>query len=249
MGEDLALEQRRLLGGGLRSVARGSGARGRSRAGRVCVSWSGGSGCSVGPARPTGNCRSSSRRLAGAVTITLRSCTSASRRTSTALRRASKSTRNASCRCPERGSGSRLAAQGRARSPNRVEWVVLALQPPLATCRAAAFVHRLAASGQVASQARRRSGRRPRPPRRELQARIARRTAAPRCSRARSSAPTAARQQRPSARQPRRARADHGACRHRPRNPPRLQASRLILRSTRRVRYAGLEQGNRAASL
>jgi hypothetical protein len=52
---------------------------------------------------PTGSRRSSCRSISGAVTITLPSWTSATRRTSTALLRASSSTRNASCCCPERG--------------------------------------------------------------------------------------------------------------------------------------------------
>ena len=45
---------------------------------------------------PSGSRRSSSRSCSGAVTITLRSWTSATRRTSTALRRAKSSTHNAS---------------------------------------------------------------------------------------------------------------------------------------------------------
>jgi hypothetical protein len=45
---------------------------------------------------PSGSRRSSSRSSSGAVTITLRSCTSATLRVSTAVRLASKSSRSAS---------------------------------------------------------------------------------------------------------------------------------------------------------
>ena len=94
----------------LRFGVRASAGRARSRARRVCVRWSGGSGCGVEQC-PTGRCRSSWRSVSGAVTITLRSWTSASRRTSTALRRASNSTRRASWRSPARGSVIALAAR------------------------------------------------------------------------------------------------------------------------------------------
>ena len=59
---------------------------------------------------PTGSPRSSWRSGSGAVTITARSCVSASRRTSTALRRATSRSRNVSRRSPVRGSASVSAA-------------------------------------------------------------------------------------------------------------------------------------------
>jgi hypothetical protein len=64
---------------------------------------------------PTGSPRSSSRSWSGAVTITPRRCPSASRRTSTALRRAISSSRSASRRSPDLGSASvSLASAARA---------------------------------------------------------------------------------------------------------------------------------------
>ncbi len=115
--------------------------------------------------RCCGSPRSSWRSWSGAVTITLRSCTSACRRTSTALRRASSSSRSASRRCPARGSASVLAREHRAGGPDRVEPVVLALQPPLVARAAAGLEHRLAAAAQIDGRARHRSGPLPRPPR------------------------------------------------------------------------------------
>jgi hypothetical protein len=64
---------------------------------------------------PSGSRRSSSRSGSGAVTITARSCVSASRRASTALRRASSNSRNASRRSPVRGSA-RLSLASVARA-------------------------------------------------------------------------------------------------------------------------------------
>jgi hypothetical protein len=86
------------------------------------------------------------------VTITLRSCTSASRRTSTALRRASKSSRKRFASLPGSRQGERLARQCCAGGTDRVERVVFPLQPPLVTRAAADLEHRLAAAAQVAGK-------------------------------------------------------------------------------------------------
>ena len=102
---------------------------------------------------PSGSRRSSSRKLSGAVTITLRSWTIATRRTSTALRRASKSRRSASCRSPERGSARVVLASAERATSCRVQQVVLASQSTLAPSSRADLVYRLGAAAQVASQA------------------------------------------------------------------------------------------------
>ena len=130
----------------------------------------------------------------------------------------------------------RLSRKPGTCSADRVERVVLAAQSPLRAGVAADLEHRLAAIAQVASQpgavvagALDRPGTNAaRVPFREAK-RLAR-------SRVRSRGPPSAPAPLPSARQRPRACADRGACRHRSRNPPRLQASRSILRSIRRVR-------------
>ena len=75
---------------------------------------------------PVASPRSSSRSRSGAVTITPRSCVSASRRTSTALRRATSSSRSASRRSPDARQRERVAGERCARCPGRVERVVFA---------------------------------------------------------------------------------------------------------------------------
>ena len=78
----------------------------------------GGEGGARSSSLPTGSRRSCSRRPSGTVTITPRSCPSASRRTSTALRRVISSSRSASRRCPRRGRASVSLARALLLAPS-----------------------------------------------------------------------------------------------------------------------------------
>ena len=230
VGEDLAFELVRLRRSRPGRGGRGCAARASWRARRVCASSSGGSGCSGRAAAAQAARAARSRSSSGAVTITLRSCTSASRRTSTALRRATISSRSASRRCPARGSASVSLASAARAARVASSASSLPLQPPLVARAAASLEHRLAAAAEIASE-----------PGAVMACALDRPDAAAGCvlvsereaparTRARSPAPTAAPQPRPSTRPRPRARARPDACRHRRRNPPDLQASLLILR-------------------
>ena len=107
----------------------------------------------VGAACRSVSPRSSSRSRSGAVTITPRSCVSASRRTSTALRRATSSSRSASRRSPDRGNASvSLASAARA---VRAASSVSSLPPSRLSARGARadLEHRLATSREEAGKA------------------------------------------------------------------------------------------------
>ncbi len=178
--EDLALERRRPRRSRPRSAARASAARGRRELVGCARARSGGSGCSGGAARRPAAAAARARSSSGAVTITLRSWTSATRRTSTALRRASKQHAQSLLTLPrprqrERSVASaeraaRIASSGsslpRSRRSARL------VRPTSCTARRC--------RGEMRAQARRRSDRRPRPPRRDRRARTAPRSAAPR---------------------------------------------------------------------
>jgi hypothetical protein len=86
------------------------------------------------------------------VTITLRSCTSASRLTSTALRRAINSSPQRFASLARAGKRELVAGQRRPRDPDSVERVVLAGQAPLAARCAADLEHSFALLTQRAAQ-------------------------------------------------------------------------------------------------
>ncbi len=219
--EDLALERFSLLGRGwmrrasvrrTRIVASSSGAREERRKRLQRLSSS-----------PNGSRRSWLRSSSGAVTMTLRSWTRATRRVSTALRRASNSSRSASPCCPARGVARCLV---RARSGRRGQR--RADRP----CRAAAVRHGCCARlrvparrcAEASARGRHRSGRRPRQPTSVRLARVDPRIAAPPRSRARGPPSSPARSARQYARRRSQARARHDGYRRRPRSPVRLQA-------------------------
>ena len=102
--------------------------------------------------RLAGSPRSCSRSRSGQVTITLRNCTSASRRTSTALRRASKEQLQRLTTLPGTGQAQRLARERRPGGTDRIKRVVLAPQPALVTGAASDLQHRLAATAQMAGK-------------------------------------------------------------------------------------------------
>ena len=84
---------------------------------------------------PVGSSRSSSRSRSGAVTITPRSCPSASRPTSTALRRATNNNRSASRRSPLRGRASvSLASAAVPCGPRRARRLCRAGVAPFVVC-------------------------------------------------------------------------------------------------------------------
>ena len=210
------------------------------------MSLSGGSGCSVGSALSPGSRRSSSRSCSGAVTITLRSWTSATRRTSTALRRESSSTRSASWRWPARGSGaaSRPRVQHRAA---RIASSGSSLPRSRRSARAwrPTLEHRLAAIAEVTSEPGTvMAGTLDRPDTHAASVDFSR-SAAPARSRARSHEPTVCAMHR--------SRGCDNDSEHvliavrvdtDLRNPPRLQASRSILRlDSQGPDDAGLDAG------
>jgi len=87
------------------------------------------------------------------VTITARSCVRASRLTSTALRRVTSSSRSASALLASARQRERLAGERRPCSPDRVQHVVFAAQPPLGSWCAAELKHRLATTGKETGKA------------------------------------------------------------------------------------------------
>jgi hypothetical protein len=100
---------------------------------------------------PSGSPRSCRRSGSGAVAITARGWLSASRRTSTALRRATSSSRSASPRTGSR-QGEPVAGERGRRGSGGIQSVVFAAQPPLGSRRAADLEHQLAASSEIAAQ-------------------------------------------------------------------------------------------------
>jgi hypothetical protein len=149
VGEDLPFETRQLLRLLPRFGERGCARRAVSRARRAELSSSGGGGYSARAALRSAARGGSSRSRSGAVTITPRSCPSASRRTSTALRRATSKSRSASRRSPLRGSARASPGKGCPRRPRRVERVVLAAQASLGPRGTADLEHGLATAGEV----------------------------------------------------------------------------------------------------
>ena len=209
---------------------RASAARGSSRAGRVCASSSGGSGCSGRGARraAAGAARGGVLRCGDDHAAQLDERDAARRRrrfggpaaaavAPPAARRLAARDR---CSLASAERAARTASSGSSLPRSRRSLRLVRLD----------LVHQLAAGAEIAdkpgavvagaldrpdthrpARAGRRSGRRPR-------------------SRARSRPPIAPRSRRRSARRRSRARAGRDGCRRRPRSPVRLQASRLILR-------------------
>ena len=129
---------------------RASAARAASRARRRLPCSSGEAGDSVRGAA-VGEPAQLLTQPFGAVTITLRSCTSASRPTSTALRRAISNKRSASRRSPERGSAS-VSLASAARAVRIASSESSCPQPALASWLAADLEHRLAVATEKACE-------------------------------------------------------------------------------------------------